>query len=204
MSANSDLPDGFLRSFPFWQLVHEKMRRMPPERTSPLPAYVVGEERLREVRERLTRQARRCAFEECVDLGADWAEHDFPSPRPGLHDPGYQQRDARYRTARDLVFQHAEPLILAHDWDPCRYDHPAMRQETRSTLRKAATAAGMPAQTFGAVAAYRASPAAKPAPHRDVAEQVQQMIQVLDGLTAAEQRIVLDEAARTVRCDRFA
>ncbi|MEV3926974.1 hypothetical protein [Actinomadura coerulea] len=176
----------------------------PPERTSPLPAYVVGEERLREVRERLTRQARMCAIEACVGLGEDWAEHDFPSPRPGLHDPAYQQRDARYRTTRDLIFRYAEPLILAHDWDPRRYDHPAMRQETRSILRKAATAAGMPAQAFGAVAAYRASPAAKPAPHRDVTEQVQRVTQILDGLTAAEQRTVLGEAARIVRCDRFA
>ncbi|MBO2461474.1 hypothetical protein [Actinomadura violacea] len=138
-----------------------------------------------------------------MTLGADWAEHDFPRPRPGLHDPADQQRDARYRTTRDLIFQHAEPLILAHDWDPNRYDHPAMRQETRSILRRAATAAGMPAKAFGAVAAYLASPAATPAPHGDVTEQVQQVTQILDGLTAAEQRTVLRQVARNVRCDRF-
>jgi hypothetical protein len=164
---------------------------------------VRGEEQLREIRERLTRQARVFAFEECVQLGADWAEYDFPSPRPGLHDPADQQRDARYRATRDLIFQHAEPLILAHDWDPHRYDYSAMQQETRSILQRAANAVGMPAEAFGAIAAYRASPAATPAPHRDVTEQVQQVTQILDGLTAAEQRTVLREAARNARCDPF-
>ncbi|MEV4252439.1 hypothetical protein AB0J52_04655 [Spirillospora sp. NPDC049652] len=59
----------------------------------------------------------------------------------------------------------------------------------------------MPAEAVGARAAWTASPAATPVPHRDVPDQISKVVAVLDGLTAAEQRTVLREAANVVQCD---
>lgn len=162
--------------------------------------YPRSEAELQQVRERITRLARLRAFEECTELGEDWAVYDFPIPRPGLHDPDASQRDARYRANRDLLFRHAEQQILAHNWDPDRYDHAAAERKVLAMVRQSATAVGMPEDAFGALARRWASPAAIPVPHRDVRARVRRVVAILDGLTAAEQRTVLREAAKAVQC----
>jgi hypothetical protein len=135
-----------------------------------------------------------------VELSRDWAAHELLRPQPGLHDPAVEQRSIRREDAKKLIVEHALELIGAHDWDPERYDFKTMEPEARKITRRAAIAAGMPAEAIGACAAWAASPASTPVPHRDVTEHVQRVVELLGGLTAAEQRTVLDAAARAVQC----
>lgn len=73
------------------------------------------------------------------------------------------------------------PAYVSYD------DSKAADREVLAIVRQSATAVGMPADAFGAVAAYAASPAAAPVPHRDVSVHVEQVPAILDVLTAAEQ-----------------
>lgn len=90
-----------------------------------------------------------------------------------------------------------QPGISVTRWDLLVWVKP----EAWSITRRSAAAVGIPLNAVGTGAAWAASPTAIPAPHRDVAKQVRQVVAVLAGLTAAEQRTVLRNAAQAVGCE---
>ncbi|QKG20070.1 hypothetical protein [Actinomadura verrucosospora] len=111
-------------------------------------------------------------------------------------------RAIRREDAKKPIVEHALQSIVDHDWAPERYGCKTVEPEAREITRRAAVAAGMPADAIGACAAWAASPASTPVPHRDVTEHVRQVVEILDGLTAAEQRTVLNNAAQAVQCQQ--